>query len=181
VSSLWNGSANTLVARQWLSSSHVVAAIYRHATIEGILEAVFSVRSVPKNRFLLLSDNAGLLMWGAVSNDMRGLSFKIAAGPRQRSHSRAESRGSHELNLLSQIRDSPNLEGQVPVWTTSSRYIAPAQIAQVIPSIIPCSFGPGDITCPHSCSLATAVVLLPVHVSVTWQWVYRSQYHKIML
>jgi hypothetical protein len=35
-----------------------------------------------------------------------GLSFTIAAGPRQRSHSQ----------VLSQIRDSPNLEGQVPVF-----------------------------------------------------------------
>jgi hypothetical protein len=28
------------------------------------------------------------LMWGALSNERTGLSFKIAAGPRQRSHSR---------------------------------------------------------------------------------------------
>jgi hypothetical protein len=31
---------------------------------------------------------AGLLMWGAVSDERTGLSFTIAAGPRQRSHSR---------------------------------------------------------------------------------------------
>jgi hypothetical protein len=30
---------------------------------------------------------AGLLMWGAVSDESTGLSFTIAAGPRQRSHS----------------------------------------------------------------------------------------------
>jgi hypothetical protein len=28
----------------------------------------------------------GLLMWGALSNERTGLSFTIAAGPRQRSH-----------------------------------------------------------------------------------------------
>jgi hypothetical protein len=31
---------------------------------------------------------AGLLMWGALSDDRAGLSFTTAAGPRQRSHSR---------------------------------------------------------------------------------------------
>jgi hypothetical protein len=31
---------------------------------------------------------AGLLMWGAFSDDRTGLSFTIAAGPSQRSHSR---------------------------------------------------------------------------------------------
>jgi hypothetical protein len=31
---------------------------------------------------------AGLLMWGALSDERTGLSFTIAAGPRQRSHSR---------------------------------------------------------------------------------------------
>jgi hypothetical protein len=30
---------------------------------------------------------AGLLMWGALSDEKTGLSFTIAAGPRQRSHS----------------------------------------------------------------------------------------------
>jgi hypothetical protein len=41
-----------------------------------------------------------------------GVSFAIAAGPRQRI--RSESHGTHDLILLSQIRDSPNLECQVP-------------------------------------------------------------------
>jgi hypothetical protein len=31
---------------------------------------------------------AGLLMWGTLSDDRTGLSFTIAADPRQRSHSR---------------------------------------------------------------------------------------------
>jgi hypothetical protein len=38
--------------------------------------------------FLLLSDSCCLLMWGAVSDERTGLSFAIAAGPRQRSLSR---------------------------------------------------------------------------------------------
>jgi hypothetical protein len=36
----------------------------------------------PKTRFLLM-----LLMWGAISDDRMGLSFTIAAGPRQLRHS----------------------------------------------------------------------------------------------
>jgi hypothetical protein len=35
------------VARQWLSSRHMMAATDTHATIEELLEAVFSVRSLP--------------------------------------------------------------------------------------------------------------------------------------
>jgi hypothetical protein len=55
-----------------------------------------------------------------------GLSFTIAAGPRQRIL-KFESRGSHDHILLSQIRDSPNLEGQVPV------FIPQEQCGPVIP------------------------------------------------
>jgi hypothetical protein len=54
-----------------------------------------------------------------------GLSFTIAAGPR----SRSESRGTIDHILLSQIRDSPNLEGQVPVFT----YIPQEQGGPVLP------------------------------------------------
>jgi hypothetical protein len=60
----------------------------------------------------------GLLMWGALSDERTGLSFKIAAGPRQRSHSRVR------VPLLSQIRDSPNLEGQVPVFMSRRNRVA---------------------------------------------------------
>jgi hypothetical protein len=38
----------------------------------------------------------------------------------------SESRGTHDLILLSQIRDSPNLEGQVPVFITPLEQGAPA-------------------------------------------------------
>jgi hypothetical protein len=45
-----------------------------------------------------------------------GLSFTIAAGPRQRSHSQVRVPRDSWLHLLSQIRNSPNLEDQVPVF-----------------------------------------------------------------
>jgi hypothetical protein len=66
-------------------------------------------------KFLLLSDRCGFFKWGALSDERTGLPFTIAADPRQRSHSRSESLGTRDHILLSQIRDSPNLEGQVPV------------------------------------------------------------------
>jgi hypothetical protein len=42
----------------------------------------------PKTRFLYCQPVAGLLMWGALSNERTGLSFTIAIGPRQRRCSR---------------------------------------------------------------------------------------------
>jgi hypothetical protein len=43
-----NGSANTLIARQWLSSRHVMAITDMHTTVEELLEAVFSVHFMPR-------------------------------------------------------------------------------------------------------------------------------------
>jgi hypothetical protein len=39
--------AETAVARQWLSSHHVVTPTERNATMESLWEAAFSERSVP--------------------------------------------------------------------------------------------------------------------------------------
>jgi hypothetical protein len=50
---------------------------------------------------------AGLLIWGALSDERTGLSFIIAAGTRQRSHFGSESRRTLGHILLSQIRDFP--------------------------------------------------------------------------
>jgi hypothetical protein len=44
------------------------------------------------------------------------LSFTIATGPHRRIILRSESRWTHGHILVSQIRHSPNLEGQVPVF-----------------------------------------------------------------
>jgi hypothetical protein len=51
---------------------------------------------------------AGWLMWGALSDERTGLPFTIAAGICHR--------GTRDHILLYQIRDSPNREGQVPVF-----------------------------------------------------------------
>jgi hypothetical protein len=42
---LWNGSANMPIVRHWLSSHHMIAATDMLATIEQLLEVVFSVQS----------------------------------------------------------------------------------------------------------------------------------------
>jgi hypothetical protein len=67
---------------------------------------------------------AGLLMWGALSHERVGLPFTVAAGPRQRSHLGSESPGNHYHFLLSQIRDSHNLEVQVPVFISHTSSVA---------------------------------------------------------
>jgi hypothetical protein len=55
---------------------------------------------------------------------------------------------------------------------TIPRYVAPARMAQKTCTLV------SKETCPQSCSLATAVVLLPVYTAVTGQWIYMSQYIK---
>jgi hypothetical protein len=46
------------------------------------------------------------------------LSFTISVGPRQRSRSQVRVPRTHDHVLLSQIREFPNLEGQVPVFVS---------------------------------------------------------------
>jgi hypothetical protein len=41
-------------------------------------------------------------------------------------------------------------------------------------SIIVSSLIAGETMCPQSCSLAMALVLLPVYTAVTWTWIYTS-------
>jgi hypothetical protein len=46
-------------------------------------------------------------------------------------------------------------------------------------SIIACPLVAGETTSPQSCFLATTVLLQPVYIAVTWQWVYISQYREL--
>jgi hypothetical protein len=63
-------------------------------------------------------------MWGALSDKRTGLSFTTAAGPRQRSLSRVRVPWDSRPYLLPQIGDSPNLEGQVPVFISLRKRVA---------------------------------------------------------
>jgi hypothetical protein len=53
-----------------------------------------------------------------------GLSSTIAAGPRQRSQSLVRVPRTHDQILLSQIRDSPNIEGQIRVFISPRNRVA---------------------------------------------------------
>jgi hypothetical protein len=71
--------------------------------------------------FLLLSV-AGLLMWGALSDERMGLSFTITAGPRHRSHSRVRVPLDSLPYFLSQIQDFPFRR---LLWLTGLRWRYP--------------------------------------------------------
>jgi hypothetical protein len=58
-------------------------------------------------------------MWGALSDERTGLSFTITAALASAVILRSKSRETHDQVLLSQIREFPNLEGQVPVFNFS--------------------------------------------------------------
>jgi hypothetical protein len=59
----------------------------------------------PRPDFYRCQTVAGLLMWGALSDDRTGLSFTVVAGPRQCSHSQDEFRGTDDHILQFEIRD----------------------------------------------------------------------------
>jgi hypothetical protein len=64
------------------------------------------------------------MMWGALSDERVGLSFTIAAGPRQGSLSRVQiPQGSWPYFAVSHSRP-PNLEGQVPVFISPRTRVA---------------------------------------------------------
>jgi hypothetical protein len=62
-------------------------------------------------------------MWGALSDERTGLSFKIAAGSRQRILG-SKSRGTRNHILVSQIRGLHNLQAQVPVFISPRSRVA---------------------------------------------------------
>jgi hypothetical protein len=137
-----------------------------------------------------------------------GLSFIVAAGPRQRCHSQGRvSRNSWPHFTVSDSR-LPNLEARSPylylqeqgslvippglgsLFVTSydsqgyrggvrpCLYTGPdTDCTENVFSIIACSLVARETKCPQRCSLATAVVLSPVHTSVTWKWVSTSPYY----
>jgi hypothetical protein len=63
-------------------------------------------------------------MWGAVSDERMGLSFTVFAGPGQRSHSRVRVPRTRDHILPSQIRDPPNLEGQLSGFISLRNLVA---------------------------------------------------------
>jgi hypothetical protein len=70
----------------WLNLKKSKLSYDRRSVGQSVL--VSSICQGSKTRFLFLSGGCCLLVWGAMSNYRTGLSFTIAAGPHQRSHSR---------------------------------------------------------------------------------------------
>jgi hypothetical protein len=79
----------------------------------------------------------GLLIWGALSDKRTGLSFTVATGLRQRSHSRVCVPRSHDHVLVSQIRDFPNPEGQVSVFIALRKRVAQLYLQALGPFFSP--------------------------------------------
>jgi hypothetical protein len=78
----------------------------------------------PRPDFYRCQTVAGLLTWGALSDERKGLSFTIAADLASTVILESDSSGTHAHILLSQIRDSPNLGGQDPVFTSPRNRVA---------------------------------------------------------
>jgi hypothetical protein len=76
----------------------------------------------PRSYFYQCQTVAGLLIWGALSDERTYLAITIAAGLRQ--HRLFRVRVIHDLILLSQIPDSPNLEGHIPVFISPRNRVA---------------------------------------------------------
>jgi hypothetical protein len=79
-------------------------------------------------------------MWGALSDKRTGLPFTIAVVLASAVILGSESRGTRDHILLSQIRDSPNLESQVPVFI-SPRHRVVQLYPQALGSLFVSSYG----------------------------------------
>jgi hypothetical protein len=65
-----------------------------------------------------------LSLCNILSDERMGLSFTTALVLASKAILRSKSRGTHNQIFLSQIRDSPNLEGQVPVFISPRNRVA---------------------------------------------------------
>jgi hypothetical protein len=137
---------------------------------------------------------AGLLMWGALSDERTGLSFTIVAGPCQRSHFRVRvpwdsrpyftvsdsrlpfSSSPTTRRVTVEVFDPASTRDGGDSTELCSLYSPGTDRTENVSSIIACPVVGGETTCPQSCSLGTVVVLSPVYTAVTWQWVSMSQY-----
>jgi hypothetical protein len=97
--------------------------------------------------FYYCLNGAGFLMWGALSDERTSLSFTFAAGPRQFSYCRVRvPRYSWSYFTVSD-QDAPNLEGQVPLFTSPSN-----RVARLYPQAL--GYG-GPFQRKYSCFLCT--------------------------
>jgi hypothetical protein len=150
----------------------------------------------PKTSFYYSHSVEGFLMWGALSGERTGLSFTLAACLASAVILGSETCWTHDHILLTLVRDSSNLEGQVPVFISSRNSVAQLypQIRQFlfIVSYDSQGYGGGIRTCIHTgCSrqfinrnysllhrlesdgienAASNISSFGVYLFVTWQW-----------
>jgi hypothetical protein len=120
---MWSDYAFTLT-----HSPHLLTSNQIYVMIDGQLASLtWSQAPIwsPRTDFLLLSDSCGFvdvgcpLWWGDGVYRLQLLLVLASAVILV-----SESRGTHDRNLLSQIRDSPNLVGQVPVFISPRNRVA---------------------------------------------------------
>jgi hypothetical protein len=100
-------------------------------------------------------------MWGALSDERTGLPFIIAAGPRQRGHSWVRVPRTRNRILRPQIRDSPNLEGHVPVFISPRN-----REAQVLGSLFVASYDSQGVSDVNSRSGHGIILMLSANMGV---------------
>jgi hypothetical protein len=116
------------IHNHYLKTNH--APLRKHAFVFRVYPGNTTVNKAPvwglKPNLNYCQTVTGLLTWGALSDERTGLSFTIAAGPRQCSHSRVR------VPKLPQIRDFPFcrllwLAGlRRKYWTPTPHRITPA-------------------------------------------------------
>jgi hypothetical protein len=109
---------------QQLKPSEVKVKVMLRPTVSRPICLCVKHPTGAQDRIFVIVRQLRVVIWGTLSDCRTGLSFTIAAGLRQCSHSRVRPHGSHDHILLSQIRDSPNQEGKVSVFISSRNRVA---------------------------------------------------------
>jgi hypothetical protein len=116
----------TQVLTGWrLPITNSLSKLYYDRRSDGQCVLVSSLHLGPKTRFLLLS-GSWQVCWCGAPTLMRGRVFRLELLLALASSVilGSESRETHYHILLYQIQDSPNLEGQVPIFISSRKRVA---------------------------------------------------------
>jgi hypothetical protein len=104
INSEWRMTEDESLTNEWiLSSEFYITTDGQSAGLSWNKAPIWGLRP----DFYYCQTVVGLLRWSALSDERRGLSFTIVAGPRQRSHSRVRIQWDSWPILLSQIRNFP--------------------------------------------------------------------------
>jgi hypothetical protein len=104
----------SLLAGGSLTTLSTQVTVMLQPTISGLVCLGFKHLSGLRQYFCYCHTAVVMFMWVALSDERQGVSFTIAAGPRQRNHSQVRVRRDSCHIWLSQIRDPPKLESRSP-------------------------------------------------------------------